>query len=96
VWTFTHDPFLLQFLHRWWAFAAAGALVWLARRVRDTDRFASIAVNAMVGTMVLLGIATVMSGVSLWIAAAHQLVGALTVAATARAMHSHGLARRAG
>ena len=96
VWTLTHDPFLLQFLHRWWAFAAAAALVWLARRVRATDRFASIAVNAMVGTMVLLGIATVMSGVSLWIAAAHQLVGALTVAATARAIHSDGLARRAG
>ncbi len=96
VWTFTHDPFLLQFLHRWWAFAAVAALVWLARRVRSTDRFASIALNAMIGTMVLLGIATVMSGVSLWIAAAHQLVGALTVAATARAIHSHGLARRAG
>ena len=96
VWTLTHDPFLLQFLHRWWAFAAAAALVWLARRVRADDRFASIAVNAAVGTMVLLGIATVMSGVSLWIAAAHQLVGALTVAATARAMHSDGLARRAG
>lgn len=96
LWTLTHDPFLLQFLHRWWAFAAVAALVWLARQVRGADRFASIALNAMIGTMVLLGIATVMSGVSLWIAAAHQLVGALTVAATARAIHSHGLARRAG
>jgi heme a synthase len=94
VWTLTHDPFLLQFLHRWWAWVAVALLVWLARRVRAADRFASIAVNAMVGTMVLLGIATVMSGVSLWIAAAHQLVGALTVAAAARAMHSHGIARQ--
>lgn len=95
LFTLTNDPFLIHFMHRWWAWAAVIALVWLARQVRGTDRLASIAVNAAVGTMVLLGIATVMSGVSLWIAAAHQLVGALTVAATVRAIHSLGLARRA-
>ncbi|MDZ4274852.1 MAG: COX15/CtaA family protein [Erythrobacter sp.] len=94
VWTITHDPFLLQFLHRWWAWIAVAALVWLARRVRKIDRFASIAVHSAFGTMVLLGIATVMSEVSLWIAAAHQLVGALTVAATVWAMHSDGTARQ--
>ncbi len=94
LWTVTHDPFLLQFMHRWWAWVAVGALVWLARAVRKVDRFASIAVHAAFGTMVLLGIATVMSEVSLWVAASHQLVGALTVAATARAMHSLGTARR--
>ncbi|AUX68539.1 heme A synthase [Porphyrobacter sp. HT-58-2] len=93
IFTLTHDPFLLQFMHRWWAWVAVAALVWLARRVRKNDRFASVAVHTAFGTMVLLGIATVMSGVSLWIAAAHQLVGALTVAATIRAMHSDGLAR---
>ncbi|HSJ77397.1 MAG TPA: COX15/CtaA family protein [Erythrobacter sp.] len=90
VWTLTHDPFLLQFLHRWWAWVAVAALVWLARQVRKTDRLASVAVHSAFGVMVLLGIATVMSGVSLWVAAAHQLVGALTVAATVWAMHSHG------
>ena len=94
--TFTHDPFLLQWLHRWWAWVAVAALVWLARRVRKTDRFASVAVHTSFGLMILLGIATVMSGVALWIAAAHQLVGALTVAATALAMHSDGLGRDAG
>jgi cytochrome c oxidase assembly protein subunit 15 len=94
VWTLTHDPFLLQFLHRWWAFVAVAALVWLARRVRKADRFASVAVHTAFGTMVLLGIATVMSGVALWIAAAHQLFGALTVAATARALHSLGQSDR--
>jgi cytochrome c oxidase assembly protein subunit 15 len=94
IWTLTHDPALLQFLHRWWAWIAVAALVWLARGVRKSDRFASVAVHSAFGTMVLLGIATVLSGVSLWIAAAHQLVGALTVAATAWAMHSHGLARQ--
>lgn len=95
IWALTHDPFLLQFLHRWWAWVAVGAVVWLARRVRKTDRFASVAVHTAFGTMVLLGIATVMSEVALWIAAAHQLVGALTVAATVRAMHSDGVAWQA-
>lgn len=94
IWTLTHDPFLLQFLHRWWAWIAVVALVWLARSVKPADRFASIAVQAALGTMVLLGIATVISEVSLWIAAAHQLVGALTVAATVWAMHSDGIARQ--
>jgi cytochrome c oxidase assembly protein subunit 15 len=94
LWTLTNDHFLLHFLHRWWAWVAVAALVWLARRVRRSDRTASIAVHAAFGTMVLLGIATVLSGVSLWIAAAHQLVGALTVVATVRAMHSDGLAVR--
>ena len=92
LWTLTHDPFLLHFLHRWWAWIAVIALVWLARRVRRTDRLASILVHTAFGTMIVLGIATVMSGVSLWLAAAHQLVGALLVAVTARAAHSDSLA----
>jgi cytochrome c oxidase assembly protein subunit 15 len=94
LWTLTNDPFLIHFMHRWWAWVAVAALVWLARGVRRTDRLASIAVHSTFGTMVLLGIATVMSGVSLWIAAAHQLVGALTVAATVWAMHSYGRSRQ--
>ncbi|MEE4201251.1 COX15/CtaA family protein [Erythrobacter sp.] len=89
-----YDPYLLHFLHRWWAWIAVAALIVLARRVRREDRFASIAVHSAFGLMVLLGIATVLSEVSLWIAAAHQLTGALLVAATARAMHSDGTARQ--
>ena len=93
-WTLTHDPFLLHFLHRWWAWIAVAALIWLARRVRKTDRLASVLVHSAFGTMILLGIATVLTGVSLWVAAAHQLVGALLVASTAWAMHSDGIARQ--
>lgn len=96
LWTLTNDPYLLQWLHRWWAWVAVAALVWLARRVRRAERRASIAVHTAFGTMVLLGIATVMTEVSLWVASAHQLVGALTVAATAWAMHAEGIARRDG
>ncbi|MEM7780486.1 MAG: COX15/CtaA family protein [Pseudomonadota bacterium] len=89
-WTLTHDPLLLHFLHRWWAWIAVAALVWQARRVRKFDRPASIAVHTAFGFMVLLGIATVMTEVSLWMAATHQLMGALLVASTAWAMHSDG------
>jgi cytochrome c oxidase assembly protein subunit 15 len=92
-WTVTHDPYLLHFLHRWWAWIAVGALVYLARRIRKIDRRASIAVHSAFGVMVLLGIATVMTEVELWVAAAHQLTGAILVASAAWAMHCDGLAR---
>lgn len=93
-WTLTHDPFLLHWLHRWWAWVAVAALIYLARRIRHHDRRASIALYSAFAVMVLLGISTVLSGVELWIAAAHQLVGALTVAATAWAAHVDGMARQ--
>ncbi|TCD06955.1 heme A synthase [Erythrobacteraceae bacterium CFH 75059] len=89
-WTLTHDPFLLHFLHRWWAFVAAAAVIVLARRARTVDRRASIAINATLGVQILLGIATVMTQVSLWLAVAHQLVGALLVAAVAWGAHAAG------
>jgi cytochrome c oxidase assembly protein subunit 15 len=95
IWTLTHDPFLLHFLHRWWAWVAVGALVYLARRVRKSDRAASIAVHSAFGVMILLGIATILTEVSLWVAAAHQLTGALLVASVAWAMHSDGVAAHA-
>jgi len=45
-WAFTHDPFLIHFLHRWWAWAVVAALVVLARRVkRAGGRRASIAIH---------------------------------------------------
>ncbi|MEM7665344.1 MAG: COX15/CtaA family protein [Pseudomonadota bacterium] len=93
-WTLTHDPFLLHFLHRWWAWVAVAALVWIARLVRKSDRMASVAVHTAFGTMVILGIATVMSGVSLWVAVAHQFTGALLVASLAWAMHADGIRRQ--
>ncbi|MGB3738980.1 MAG: COX15/CtaA family protein [Pontixanthobacter sp.] len=90
LWAMTHDPFLLHFAHRWWAWVAAIALILLARRVKALDRRASIAINAAVGTQIVLGIATVWTGVELWIATAHQGVGALLVAAVAWGAHRAG------
>lgn len=89
-WAFTHDPFLLHFLHRWWAWVVVVVLVVLARKIRARDRRASIAIHSAFGTQVILGIATVLTGVDIDLAAMHQLVGALLVAATAWGAHSLG------
>lgn len=92
--TFVDDPFLVHFLHRWWALAAVVALVLLARRARAAgDRPASIALHTAFGVQVLLGIATVLLAMPLWLAAAHQAVGALVVATAAWCAHAAGRAR---
>ncbi|MFM5923108.1 MAG: COX15/CtaA family protein [Novosphingobium sp.] len=86
----TGDPFLVHFLHRWWAWVVVAVLVVMARRLRPLDRRASIAIHSAFGTQILLGIATVWSGVSLWLAGAHQLTGALLLTATVWGAHRLG------
>ncbi len=94
--TITSDPYLVHFLHRWWAWGAAVLLILLARRAKAAgDRRASIALNAALGTQILLGIATVLTGVYLILAVAHQAVGALALISAVWAAHSVGAARRA-
>ena len=42
----TNDPFVIHFVHRWWAWVALGALILLARRVKQAGvRPASIAIH---------------------------------------------------
>ena len=90
-----NDPFLVHFIHRWWAWVAVIALILLARRVKAAGvRPAAIAVHSAFGTQILLGIATVLSGVNLSLAVAHQAVGALLVAATVWGAHVLGRAPR--
>jgi cytochrome c oxidase assembly protein subunit 15 len=89
----THDPFLLHFLHRWWAWVLVAALILFARRVKQTDPRASRAIHSAFGTQILLGIATVMSGMNIALAVLHQAVGALLVASFAWGAHSVGRAR---
>ena len=76
-----YDPYLLHFLHRWWAWVVVAALVVFARRVKPVDRRASRAIHNAFGTQILLGIATVMTGMNIVLAVLHQAVGALVVAA---------------
>lgn len=90
IWTFTYNPFWLHFLHRWWAWVAVAGLILLARKAKPFDRRASVAVHAGYSTQILLGILTVTSGVALWLAASHQVVGALLVAAATWAAHAIG------
>jgi heme a synthase len=86
----TNDPYLIHFVHRWWAWVVVAAMILFARRVRGRSRSASIAIHSALGTQVLLGIATVMSGVAIGLAALHQAVGALLVAATVWGAHEIG------
>ena len=90
---FTHDPYLLHFLHRWWAVAVVAALVVMARRVKPIDRRASTAIHNAFGTQILLGIATVMTGMNIVLAVLHQAVGALVVIAFAWGAHVLGRRR---
>lgn len=89
----TNDPFLIHFLHRWWSWIAALALLWLARTLSrlGAKREAALLV-AVVAVQMLLGIWTVVSGVSMWVAVAHQVVGAILVAIAAAALHRLGRA----
>jgi cytochrome c oxidase assembly protein subunit 15 len=87
----SHDPYLVHFLHRWWAWALVVVLVLLARAVRKAgQRPASIALHSALGTQILLGIATVYSGVWIPLAVLHQLTGAVLVVATTWAAHGLG------
>lgn len=84
------DPFLVHFIHRWWAWLAVGVLIVLSRRLRPLDRRISIAIHSAFGSQVLLGIAAVMSGIAIWLAALHQLTGALLLVATVWGAHRIG------
>lgn len=88
--TLANDPFLIHWVHRWWAWVTVAALVVLARMVRRVSRKASIAVHSAFGVQIILGIATVVTGVNIVLAVLHQAVGALVVASAAWAAHSAG------
>lgn len=91
VFAVLNDPYLIHFIHRWWAWVAVIALVLLARRAKAAGaRPASIAIHCAFGIQILLGIATVMTGVNIALAVLHQAVGALLVASSVWGMHVTG------
>jgi len=91
----THDPFLLHFVHRWWAWVVVAVLVLFARQVKKVEgaRAASIAIHSAFGTQIILGILTVLSGIAISLAVLHQATGALLVAATVWGAHELGRLR---
>ena len=85
------DPFLIHFIHRWWAFAVVAVLVVMGRKLRVRGaRLAGIAIHTAFGFQILLGVVTVMSGMALWLAVLHQLTGAALVAASIWGAHELG------
>jgi cytochrome c oxidase assembly protein subunit 15 len=92
----THDPFLIHFTHRWWAWVVVAVLVVFGRKVKQIDgaRAASIAIHSAFGTQIVLGILTVLSGIAIWLAVLHQATGALLVAATVWGAHELGARTR--
>lgn len=84
------EPFLLHFLHRWWAWVVVVLLIVLARRIKRTHRPASVAIHSAFGMQILLGIATVWSGMALWLAVLHQLFGALVMVTAIWGVHALG------
>ncbi|NBC37899.1 heme A synthase [Novosphingobium sp. FSY-8] len=93
-WYLTSDPAVVHFIHRWWAWGVVAVLVVMARRLKAIGaRPASIAIHSAFGTQVLLGIATVMLGVAIWVAVLHQVVGALLLITVVWGAHELGRAR---
>ncbi|HEX7656267.1 MAG TPA: COX15/CtaA family protein [Sphingomonas sp.] len=88
------NPIVVQFIHRWFAFVAAAGLVALGlRAARAGARGPALTVIALVCVQILLGISTLLSGVQIVVAVAHQLNAALTLIAAVIA--AHALGRRA-
>ena len=88
------NPIVVQFIHRWFAFVVAGGLMWLAIRATAVQSRAGFAVIALVTLQIILGIATLMTGVRIEVAVAHQANAALLLIATVIAAQAVGTNRR--
>jgi cytochrome c oxidase assembly protein subunit 15 len=82
------NAIVVQFIHRWLAFAAAAGLLWLAWRARLAGHgFVASAVAVLVTIQIALGIATLLSGVEIVVAVSHQANAALLLIASVIAAH---------
>ncbi len=93
-WTNAVDnPIVVQFIHRWFAFAAAAGLCWLAVAATKAGSRAGFYVIGLVTLQIMLGIATLMTGVQIHVAVAHQVNAALLLIAAVYAAHAIGSPR---
>jgi len=89
--TLTSDPFLVHFLHRWWAWVAAAGLFYMVNRLhRAGAGTLGWALAGVTLLQIMLGIATVLTGVTLAVAVTHQIVGALLLGAAVMGAHRLG------
>jgi len=82
------NPIVVQFVHRWWAWAVALLALALAARTRPHASGPALAVTVALVAQIALGIATLLSGVMLPIAVAHQAVAALLLGAIVWSGHA--------
>jgi cytochrome c oxidase assembly protein subunit 15 len=85
------NPIVVQFVHRWLAFAVAAAalaLAWRALQRRMTGAAAAVVIALTI--QILLGISTLLSGVMIDIAVAHQAMAVLLLASILFAAHRIG------
>lgn len=83
------NPIAVQFVHRWLAFAAAAgmiALAWRSRRIAGRGWGEVLVVLVML--QIALGISTLLTGVAIGVAVAHQANAALLVIAAVGAAHA--------
>jgi cytochrome c oxidase assembly protein subunit 15 len=85
------NPIMVQFVHRWLAFAVAALVALLAAAAwRAGRRPYAIALGAAVTVQILLGISTLLSGVDLPIAASHQAMAVVLLGTILAASHKLG------
>ena len=88
------NPVVVQFVHRWLAFVVAAIALWLALRAWDEGlRAEAGALIGAVTAQILLGILTLLSGVQIDIAVAHQGMAALLLGTLVTAAHRLGETR---
>ncbi|HEY0150313.1 MAG TPA: COX15/CtaA family protein [Allosphingosinicella sp.] len=88
---FVDNPIVVQFVHRWLAFVFAAAALLFARTAwkRGHPLEAALLILAVL-TQILLGIFTLLTGVDIHIAAAHQGMAALLLGTVLVAAHRLG------
>jgi cytochrome c oxidase assembly protein subunit 15 len=91
---FVDNPIMVQFVHRWLAFAVGALALWLAAKAwRARLHREAAALAGTVVAQILLGILTLLSGVQIDIAVMHQGMAVLLLAAVVVAAHRLGEAR---
>jgi heme a synthase len=77
-----YNPIAVQFLHRWWAWVAAIAVLMVARQAATLgSRAPALLIAVALIAQILLGILTLLSGVAIPIAVAHQAVATILLGA---------------
>jgi len=88
---FVDNPLTVQFVHRWLALPVAALAIWLGLRAWLAGLWmVGAALIAAVAAQIQLGILTILSGVRIEIAVAHQGMAVLLLAAMVTAAHRLG------